>query len=934
MDENDRNKSENPVLHVLVVGFHHKKGCQVEYSFPPLNPDGSDDSECPAGWKYLPTLALPDGSHNYEEDTAFFHLPSLSDPHRTVFGISCFRQIPVEKLKKRTADMTRGTVQKAVCVLSRVPLYGQIEVKMALITHAYFDEGDFSKVQLLADTFHHLNACISHKLNDHQDGCDSWDQGQAFVGLSVRDLVLHWRHKALLLFKLLLLERRVVFYKSPVRPLSATILTLLSLHPHMIQHGLYQSACIQPSRPMSPVPQFAAKQENNGEEESKQKEEEGEEEERSRRKRIGRRRAEEGEEEIDRTANMGEEESKREEGDGEQRKNMGERRTEEKEKEDEKSRRIGGEAEEEESGRRILGDEEEDGREVGGDERKTEVRKGERGGEGGEDGEREEELKRRLGDDGKNLEEEEEERRKEAEGEKEEKKGDLVEDVKRRMRVERGGENGFKAEKVKRNGFIEGVAATNGCKTEQGIGGMEECRGRSDKTVEITRETAVCDIAYVKFSRRAVTDDDAVGADDVCTDDVTCDVTIAALPRDVSCETLRDSSDVTAQTNMAAVASMDARGCGLPLAVFEKGYLCLPYLSLPYLDLLSDDNVRGYVVGATNVLFKQKKKLADVLVEVDGARIEVVTHPVATPQDLRRQLHLSTEDLRFADYLVRHVVGTPPQDTSGALKTPQDTGKEARTPQQDVFVDGVGWEGGDEWIRAQFHAYMLCLLRTSLLPDGSRELDHFNASFVSAFRRTHSYQQWMAELSGDTPSLWQLSPGHPFAGGSQLSVADMRLRISHTMQNTEGGRKLNQAMVSTGRAVATTGRAVGGAISQAKGALSSWWSNLTTAQSPTDGLTPGAFQEEGIIQPGGEKNDAPSLENNCQPGVDRNETSSFKNNCEPGGAKNGAPSPENDCQPGGDENDSLPLENGLKSADEEDKSRSNHTMTSSKILQV
>ena len=30
-----------------------------------------------------------------------------------------------------------------------------------------------------------------------------------------------------------------------------------------------------------------------------------------------------------------------------------------------------------------------------------------------------------------------------------------------------------------------------------------------------------------------------------------------------------------------------------------------------------------------------------------------------------------------------------------------------------------------------------------------------------------------------------------------------------TMQNTEGGRKLNQAMVSTGRAVATTGRAVG-----------------------------------------------------------------------------------------------------------------------------
>lgn len=54
------------------------------------------------------------------------------------------------------------------------------------------------------------------------------------------------------------------------------------------------------------------------------------------------------------------------------------------------------------------------------------------------------------------------------------------------------------------------------------------------------------------------------------------------------------------------------------------------------------------------------------------------------------------------------------------------------------------------------------------------------------------------------------------------------------MQNTESGRKINQAMVSTGRAVATTGRAVGGAFTQAKGALSNWWSNLTTVSPEND----------------------------------------------------------------------------------------------------
>lgn len=56
-------------------------------------------NECPLGWKYLPTLALPDGSHNYDEDAVYFHLPSLNDPKRTIYGISCFRQIPVEVKK-------------------------------------------------------------------------------------------------------------------------------------------------------------------------------------------------------------------------------------------------------------------------------------------------------------------------------------------------------------------------------------------------------------------------------------------------------------------------------------------------------------------------------------------------------------------------------------------------------------------------------------------------------------------------------------------------------------------------------------------------------------------------------------------------------------------------------------------------------------------
>ena len=87
---------DDVLLHIIVVGFHHKKGCQVywdplfrsysvsslflyhlhilqwklqvEYAYPPLV-EGTDEAsgELPEEWKHLPTLALPDGSHNYSK---------------------------------------------------------------------------------------------------------------------------------------------------------------------------------------------------------------------------------------------------------------------------------------------------------------------------------------------------------------------------------------------------------------------------------------------------------------------------------------------------------------------------------------------------------------------------------------------------------------------------------------------------------------------------------------------------------------------------------------------------------------------------------------------------------------------------------------------------------------------------------------------------
>jgi len=573
---------EEPVLHVLVVGFHHKKGCQVEYATPPLVP-GQDrrSPELPAQWKHLPSMALPDGSHNFDSDTCFFHLPDLENPRKTIFGISCYRQIDASELTNRTEDITRATVQKSVCVLSRLPLYGHIQVKMSLITEAYFREGDFQRLDLIDQTLTNLNACLSDEMLRTQ---------QLYVGLSARNFVQQLKQRSLTLFKLLLLEKKVLLYQSPVVDLSSFLLTLLSLHPGMLENGLAEASCVvptdtPPSSSPFPPPETAA------------------------------------------------------------------------------------------------------------------------------------------------------------------------------------------------------ADATPTAADNENNGGAEI---NAEEAVDLSDESA--DVA---------TKEDAQVA------------------------------------NFAKIAQIPIEAFGLPLKVFTGGNLCHPYVSLSYLDTLTQPSVHGYMIGATNILFVQKKGLADVVIDIEKDKFEV------SDPELKRALHLTTEDLRFTDNLMRQV---GPAAAAASAMTPSssfDASAMSAAKSPDVFLDGIGWEGGDEWVRAQFRFYLVSLLRTCMNPDhggnpdGDQQWQHFNAHFVQMWRQTKNYREWRHYLrsvdSETSETLCNVVPGHPFAfAGGHLTVTDVKLHLSNTISNTEGGKRVSQAVASTGRAV------VGG-ITTAKGALSSWITSFKSAPPPAAG---------------------------------------------------------------------------------------------------
>uniref|UniRef100_A0A336KFQ2 CSON008327 protein n=1 Tax=Culicoides sonorensis TaxID=179676 RepID=A0A336KFQ2_CULSO len=543
--------NNRPLLHIFLVNFHHKKGSQIEFVYPPFEFTGSSSENVPSTWKYLPTFCLPDGAHNVSNDTVFFTLPDVLNPKKSVFGVACYRQIAVEDLKVVTEDITRSSVQKSVCALLSLPIYGYIEVKLSLIADAFFNGGDFANIDILIKAYDQLNSVMMNG-----DPIES-PLRHLHVGLNLRDLFLKWRHKLLILFKLFLLQKRVIFFGSPVRSTCSTIIGIMSLYPELMAQGFDEVFCVKTSRAMSPMT-------------------------------------------------------------------------------------------------------------VPNDDEKSEVHE------------------------------------------------KTVHDFESERKTSLGSNN-----------------------------------NKADMKNEAQEPPH-------------------------------------SLQRETSMDAL--------YSTMAPYCSIRPdKWCG-PIPIYRNGNLLCPYLSLPYMDLLQDPSVHSYVIGASNILFKQKRQLADVFVETETGKIELNDPNSGDVMELRKLLELSTEDRRFIDHLVKHV----------------------QNPKE-------GAEGSENWIREQFYGYTVALLRTSLCTGGSKELDQFNGHFMTIFRRTDAYDDWSSARI-DTDEFKALPPGHPFAGN--LSVADMKLRIAQSMHNTESGRKINQA-------VNQTSKVVGGAISTAKSTFTSWWSSITTTQTGT-----------------------------------------------------------------------------------------------------
>lgn len=278
LSQADMPKWDDMIFALCLVDFHHVRGPEVQWWRSNYHQLYNHDERL---FRNLPFQALPDGLHLFEETFSNFNLvydfqeslslDSLDDieafkgnPNHleTLFGCLCVRQVKTTELSseelERNKDITRSIVQKAVVVVSRKqPIFTKIKEKLSIITHAYFQQANFTDFTVLDDLFDNLNDLFklvddtddqSHRrlLPTESDLLESQKiekQEEYYVNLNLRHILVLFRANLLVILKALLLEKKVLIYSNNnLELLTQFQNNLIALVPDLLNH-LELSGC-------------------------------------------------------------------------------------------------------------------------------------------------------------------------------------------------------------------------------------------------------------------------------------------------------------------------------------------------------------------------------------------------------------------------------------------------------------------------------------------------------------------------------------------------------------------------------------------------------------------------------------------------------------------------------------------------------------------
>lgn len=92
----------------------------------------------------LTFFCLPDMVHMKNEDAQFFFIQSFKS---ILYGISCYKQVKTNSLELDDEN-TRQCVQKAICIVTKLPVFGQMYSKLRTTVNVFFSQNSLKDKQV------------------------------------------------------------------------------------------------------------------------------------------------------------------------------------------------------------------------------------------------------------------------------------------------------------------------------------------------------------------------------------------------------------------------------------------------------------------------------------------------------------------------------------------------------------------------------------------------------------------------------------------------------------------------------------------------------------------------------------------------------------------------------------------------------------------
>jgi len=285
---------------------------------------------------------------------------------------------------------------------------------------------------------------------------------------------------------------------------------------------------------------------------------------------------------------------------------------------------------------------------------------------------------------------------------------------------------------------------------------------------------------------------------------------------------------------------------GLPLQFFQKGSLFQPSFSLLQIDQLLVPNLDSFVIGSSNrVLLQQKKLGTQIIVKIESGSVEIYDQQ-AVSNDAEQNFHdIENKGLFFGfdstDRLqkILELTNADREFIGKIIETVKQT-----EPGQDeeMSVTHWDWEGSNAWIRQQFEQYLISFLMTVLAEERNQleiqelvsqesgsegvspdeetvifqknqgkilreNLADFNISWVNRWRESQNYSLWHQKSKNIViPS--DLIIGHPCHTENGFN----ELRGLITKQVGDLGQMAQPLQIELGKVVNQSGKYIGEAF--------------------------------------------------------------------------------------------------------------------------